>query len=191
MRHTFVILSLFVITLMGYAQDEKKIIKKNIERNRKIDNKRSYNYFLLDMVKDADAIYSEYEDLVQQVWDKKIEKDMKNTSSLSIQKINALSNIITDVAVYKGGGDYQKTVLTYLDAINENLKALEDYVVLGADTNVRADEYYKSGRLFDEKVNNKIEKRNLVRQEKSLYEKTFYMETKKKISLNYGIECRR
>lgn len=180
MRHTFVILSLFVITLMGYAQDEKKIIKKNIERNRKIDNKRSYNYFLLDMVKDADAIYSEYEDLVQQVWDKKTEKGMKGTSSLSIQKINALSNIITDVAVYKGGGDYQKAILIYLDAINENLKALEDFVVLGADTNVRADEYYKAGRLFDEKVNNKIEKRNLVRQEKSLYEKTFYMEAKKK-----------
>lgn len=180
MRHTFVILSLFVITLMGYAQDEKKIIKQNIERNRKIDNKRSYNYFLLDMVKDADAIYSEYEDLVQQVWDKKIEKDMKNTSSLSIQKVNALSNIITDVAVYKGGEDYQKAVFTYLDAINENLKALEDYVVLDADTNVRADEYYKAEGLFEEKVNNKIEKRNLVRQEKSLYEKTFYMETKKK-----------
>lgn len=179
MRTIFLIALLASIMVTSYAQETKKAIKQNVERNKNIDTKVGYNYFMLDMVRDLDIIYTEYEELVQRVWDKKVNLNLKNSSSESIKKVDALRKMMIDMPVYKGGDDYQKSVLIYADVVKKKIKILEKYGVLGADPNSDNTEYYDAKRAFDEVTNLEIEKRNAVRRMKSAYEKTVYLNTGK------------
>lgn len=160
---------------MSYAQGKKKIIKHTVEKNKKIETKTGYNSFLFDMMKDLDMIYAEYEQLVQRVWDKKVNLDLKGSSEASIKEIDDLRKEIIDMPVFKGGDDYQKSVLIYADVVKKKIKALEKYGVLGADPNSDSAAYYDAKREFDEVTNLEIEKRNAVKRMKSAYENTVYM----------------
>ncbi|MBK5721717.1 hypothetical protein JGH11_12630 [Dysgonomonas sp. Marseille-P4677] len=178
MRTIFFVILLTCITVISYAQENKRVIKHNIERNKNIDTKIGYNYFMLEMVGDLDVIYTEYEELVQSVWDKKINLDLKNSSAASIKKIDALRKAIIEMPVYKGGDDYQKSVLIYSDVVKKKITTLEKYGVLGADPNSDTREYSEAKIAFDEVTNLEIEKRNAVRRMKDAYEKTVYVESK-------------
>lgn len=179
MRTIFFVISLTCITGMSYAQDAKAVIKHNVERNKNIDTKVGYNHFLVDMVTGLDFIYTEYEELVQQVWDKKSNLDLRNSSIASLKRIDALRKTIIDMPVYKGGDDYQKSVLIYADVIKKKINTLEKYGVLGANPNSDTAEYYAAKRNFDEITNLEIEKRNAVKRMKGAYEKTVYLESNK------------
>ncbi|WP_029904275.1 hypothetical protein [Prevotella sp. 10(H)] len=161
---------------MGFAQNqERKVSKQTIERNKKIDTKNGYNYFLIDMIKDVDIVYTEYEAMVQRVWDKEINLDLHNSAKESLEKIDDIRTSTLKMPVYKGGLEYRAAVLDYIDAVRKKTSRLEKYGILGADANSDITEYNKAGKAFNESDNEAIEKRNIVRRKKADYEKTFYI----------------
>jgi len=160
----------------GYAQNTGKVSTRNIERNKNIDNKKGYNYFLLDMMKDIDVVYTEYEELIQRVWDKKVNLSLKGTSGQPLKKLDKIKQTVIEMPVFKGGIEYQESVLAYIDAVKKKIILLEKYGILGADPQSNTSEYNDAAIAFSDATNEGIEARNIVRRKKNEYEKTVYMD---------------
>ena len=175
MRTTLFIMLMFCLSVAGYAQ-KGKVTNRNVERNKNVDNKKGYNYFLLDMVKDIDVVYTDYEALVQRVWDKKVNLDLRKSSADPIKKLDRIKQTILDMPVFKGGIEYQEAVLAYIDVMKKKIVALEKFGVLGADANSDFNEYKNSQIKFEELTNEEIDARNIVRRKKGEYEKTVFMD---------------
>lgn len=158
------------------AQHVGKGSKRSVEVNKKIDNKVAYNYFMLDMIRDADVVYGEYEELVQRVWQKEVTVNLKGTAAGYIKKIDEIDKQINEVPVFRGGDKYKESVLEYLDAVRLKLTLLEPYGILGADAQSGIAEYTDASIAFNEATNKGIEIRNKVRKIKSEFEKTTYIE---------------
>lgn len=181
MRQLLLIISIFLISGIGYAQNSTGgVKKKRIERNWNINTKVGYNQFLLDMVSDVDLAYTEYEELIQSVWDKKVNLDLNKSSDKPLKKIDEYRKIVIDMKIYQGGNDYQKAVLDYIDTMKEKVKLLEKYGILGTDPDSDAKDYNSTAIAFNDITNEAIDKRNIIRKKKTEYEKTVYMKTKKK-----------
>lgn len=177
MRTISLIVFSLLCTAMGYAQEEENNVKRQrIERNKKIDTKTGYNYFMLDIVKDIDVIYTEYEELVQRVWDNKVNINLYKTSVAPLKEINNLRAEIINMPIYKGGLEYRNSVLDYLEAVKQKIVVLEKFGILGADSHSDIQLYYTASRQFQEADNATIDRRNKVRKLKTIYEKTIFME---------------
>jgi hypothetical protein len=162
---------------MGYAQkQEGKVSKQRIERNKNIETKSGYNYFMLDFIKDVDAVYTEYEELVQRVWDNEVNLDLHKTSVTPLKKINNIRAEIINMPIYRGGLEYRNAVLDYLEAVKQKIVVLEKFGILGADANSDIQLYYETSRKYQEADNVTIDKRNKVRRQKSIYERTVHIE---------------
>lgn len=174
---TILIIS-FILCLggAGYAQSTGKVTTRNVEMNKKIDNKKGYNYFLLDMIKDTDVVYTEYEELIQRVWDKKVNLNLNGTSVQPLKKLDKIKQTVIDMPVFKGGIEYQESVLTYIDVVRKKIVLLEKYGILGADSKSDVKEYNDAAMAFNEATNEGIDARNIVRRKKNEYEKTVYMD---------------
>lgn len=172
----FIVLSLLGTTVMGYSQkQDSKVSKQRIERNKNIDTKNGYNYFMLDVIKDVDIVYTEYEELVQRVWDKKVSPDLRNSSVAPLKEIDNIRVEIIEMPIFQGGLKYRNSVLDYIEAVKQKIRLLEKYGILGADANSDVLKYNDAGREFYEADNVATEKRNNVRKEKTAYEKTVYI----------------
>lgn len=172
------ILLLFAISSLavaGYAQSSGTVTKRSVEMNKNIDNKKGYNQFLLDMIKISDGIYAEYEELVQRVWDKKVDLNLDKSSNAYRNKIDGVKQTIVDMPIFKGGDDYQKSVLTYMDAVKKKMTHLERLGVLGADENSNTVDYNDAAIAFNEVTNECIDVRNNVRNKKNEFEGKVYI----------------
>lgn len=178
-RQFFILLFLFCFFGMGYAQNEGGVLKRKVEINKNIKTKSGYNQFLLDVIKEMDALYYEYEELVQKVWDKEIEVELLNSSRDVQKKLDEYNEAVKSMPVYRGGDDYQKAMLDYIVAMKEKIKCLEKYGILGADNFSDVTEYNKAHIAFHEATNDATDKRNTVRKKKDEFEKTVYMKAKK------------
>lgn len=180
-KYYYLVISLFCITGTGYAQETKSEIRKKVVTiNKNIATKVGYNYFLLDMVNDADAVFTEYEDIVQRVWDGKLQKNLTNSSREPLNKLDQMRWYVSEIKVYEGGNDYRDATHNYIDALEEKVKYLEKLGILGADPESDVTAYYDASRAYTEVVNRSIEKRNILRNKKSVFEKTTYMKMKNK-----------
>lgn len=181
MKRLFIVSILSCLAIAGYAQNEtnNKVVKKTVKKNFKLDTKTAYNYFLLDIVRDVDSVYSRYEGTVQDVWSGKNKIDLKGSSNTAIKDADRIYRMVQETNIYQGGDEYQKAVLTYIEAVKEKIRLLEIYGILGADPESDAGEYDDAAIKFHEATNDAIDKRNKLREKKSLYEKTVYMKVKK------------
>jgi len=180
-RYFFILLLfLFCVGGIGYAQDQGGILKRSVEINKNIKTKSGYNQFLIDMVRDIDVAYSDYEDVVQKVWDHEIEMDLLKSSKSTLKKLSEYKELIKTIPAFLGGDDYQRAVLDYAEAVELKTECLEKYGVLGADAHSDITEYKKIEKEFNEIVNDAIDKRNIVRKKKDEFEKTTYMKNKRK-----------
>ncbi|MDR2953634.1 MAG: hypothetical protein LBV43_00965 [Prevotella sp.] len=130
------------------------------------------------MINDIDKEYADYEEKVQNVWDNKITMDLKKSAVKPTTAIDEYCKEIKRMPIFKGGEDYQKSVLEYADAMKEKISRLEKYGVLGSDADADFDQYFASARAFDKASNDAIDKRNVLRKRKSEYERTFYIKNK-------------
>ena len=167
---------IFCSTVAGYAQSSGKVTTRNVEMNKKIDNKKGYNYFLLDMIRDSDIVYTEYEELVQRVWKKEVSVNLEKTSVKPLQKLNKIRQTVIDMPVFKGGIEYQESVLAYIDVVKKKIVLLEKYGILGADAKSDVNEYNDAAIAFNEATNEGIEARNIIRHKKNEFEKTVYID---------------
>ncbi|GAB6121226.1 hypothetical protein JCM30204_23750 [Dysgonomonas termitidis] len=162
---------------MGYAQkQEGKVSKFRLERNKNINTRSGYNHFMLDIVKDIDVVYTQYEELVQRVWDNKVDMDLHKTSGAPLKEMNNIRTEIVNMPIYPGGLEYRNSVLDYLEAVKQKIVVLEKFGILGADANSDIQLYYETSRKFQEADNVTIDKRNKVRRQKTIYERTAYVE---------------
>ena len=164
------------LTATGYAQRSGTVTTRNVEMNRKIDTKKGYNYFLLDMIKDIDIVYTEYEELVQRVWNKKINMNLTKSSAEYLKKADRIWQTVIDMPVYKGGIEYQESVLAYMVVVKKKITLLEKYGILGANPKSDINEYNDAAIAFNEATNEGIEARNIVRRKKNEFERTVYMD---------------
>ncbi len=177
MRTIFFIVLLLLVAAMGYAQkQEAKAGRQRIERNKNIQTKSGYNYFMLDVVKDVDVVYTEYEELIQRVWDNEVNLNLQKTSVTPLKEINNIRTEIVNMPIYHGGLEYRNSVLDYLEAVKQKIVVLEKFGILGADANSDIQLYYETSRKFQEADNVTIDKRNKVRRQKTIYERTAYVE---------------
>lgn len=179
----FLLITLSFLSVIGiYAQDDRStVLKRTVEKNKKIDSKTAYNYMLLDAVNDTDAFYNEYEITVQMVWDGRLNViNVKNDIGKSIRGVQNCLDNVKNTPVYQGGNEYQQAVQEYIIAVKEKIEALEVLGVLGADKNSDAEAYNQASIRFTDVSNKAIDLRNKVRNEKNEYEKTFYVKGKKK-----------
>ena len=151
------------------------VIKRVVENTNKGDSKRHYNYLLLDAVNYSDAVYSEYEKKVQDVWDKKISADLSKEKVEAFKEIDKYLDIVKATPIYKGGEEYQLGALTYINSVKAKIEALERLGILGDDPNADAIEYNNASIKFTDISNETIDLRNVLRDKKSTYEKTFYI----------------
>ncbi|MDR1090027.1 MAG: hypothetical protein LBL79_03045 [Prevotella sp.] len=179
----YLLITLSFLSFAGIRAQENSstVSKRTVEKNKNANTKTTYNYMLLDAVNEADAFYTEYERTVQMVWDGKLNaasiKDEIGKATRGIQ--NCLDDVIR-TPVYQGGNEYQQTVIKYIIAVKEKIEALEILGVLGADKDSDPETYNKASIKFTDISNEAIDLRNTVRDKKSAYEKTFYVNSKKK-----------
>lgn len=152
------------------------VTKRVLEKTNKGDSKTHYNYLLLDAVNYSDAAYSRYEKLVQDVWDKKSNANLTKNRIEALEEIDKHLTTVKDTPIYKGGESYQLAVLAYLSAVKDKVIALEHLGTLGDDANTDAIVYNKASAKFTDISNEAIDLRNNVRDKKSEYEKTFYIQ---------------
>ncbi|MBD8390128.1 hypothetical protein [Dysgonomonas sp. BGC7] len=169
------VLSLILVGTLN-AQQGAKTTKRNVEVNKRIDNKVAYNYFLLDMIRDIDVVYGEYEELIQRAWSKRIDLDLKGSSGDYLKRIDAIGQTVEEMPIFKGGDDYQKSVLEYTDVVKEKITLLERYGILGTIPDSDINEYNDAEIAFNEATNKGIEVRNKVRKLKSSFEKKTYIQ---------------
>lgn len=173
------LLSLITLCLTSTlsAQDSRtKVVSRFVEKNKKPNSKKEYNYMLLDAVKGVDDIYTEFETYVQSVWDKKEEMDSIGSATPYLKDVEEYRNVVANKPVYVGGNAYQVATLEYIDAVKEKIITLGKYGALGSNPNSDFDLYNKASIAFDQATNVAITKRNKLREEKSIYEKSFYSE---------------
>lgn len=174
-KYLLITLSILSFTIM-YAQDGKGTVSKRIiEKNKKTDSKTSYNYMLLDAVNNADEFYNEYETTVQMVWDGKLNViSIKNEKGKAIRGIQDCLDLVTGTPVFRGGDEYQKAVIKYIIAVKDKVDSLENLGVLGADKDSDPVIYNQASRKYTDISNEAISLRNIVREKKNVFEKTFY-----------------
>ncbi len=164
------------------AQESRSTVsKRTVEKNKRADTKTSYNYMLLDALNEADDFYTEYETTVQMVWDGKLNAiSLKNEIGKSLRGIQDCIDNVKNTPVYQGGDEYQLAVLKYINAVREKTEALQTLGILGADKDSDAEAYNRASVRFTDISNEAIDLRNMVRNEKNEYEKTYYVKGKKK-----------
>lgn len=172
-KYLLIALAILGITTGVNAQS---VVKRVVENTNKGDSKKHYNFLLLDAVNYSDAIYSEYENIVQDVWDKKIRTDLSKDRSRAIKDLDKQLEIVKTTPIYKGGEEYQLAVLTYINSIKAKIEALEKLGILGEDPNSDVLEYNETSIRFTDISNETIDLRNIVRERKNAYEKSFYLE---------------
>ncbi|NDV95216.1 hypothetical protein D0T84_09820 [Dysgonomonas sp. 521] len=151
------------------------VTKRVVKSTNKGDSKTHYNYLLLDAVNYSDAAYAQYEKEVQSVWDKKSARDLTKGRMETIKVIDEYLNTVKEARVYKGGEAYQSAVLAYINSVKEKVMALEHLGKLGDDPNTNDLDYNKASIKFTDISNEAIDLRNIVREKKNEYEKTFYI----------------
>ncbi|GHV14269.1 hypothetical protein FACS1894179_02640 [Bacteroidia bacterium] len=179
----YLLITLSILSFTGiWAQESRGTVSKRVvEKNKKADSKTTYNYMLLDAVNDADAFYTEYESTVQMVWDGKLNAiSIKNEKGKAMRGIQNCLDVVTGTPVYQGGDEYQLAVIRYIIAVKEKIESLETLGVLGADKDSNAETYNRASVKFTDISNEAIGLRNAVRDKKDIYEKTFYVNSKKK-----------
>jgi hypothetical protein len=149
--------------------------KRVVESTNKGDSKTHYNYLLLDAVNYSDAAYTDFEKLVQSVWDKKSNADITKNRIETIKVIDQYLNTIKDAPIYKGGETYQLAVLNYINKVMDKVMALEHLGKLGDNANTDPKEYNNASVKFTDISNEAIDLRNIVREKKNEYEKKFYI----------------
>ncbi len=179
----YLLITLSILSAIGvYAQDNKGTVSKRIvEKNKKADSKTTYNYMLLDAVNDADAFYTEYESAVQMAWDGKLNTiSIKNEKGKAIRGVQDCLDIVKNTPVYQGGDEYQLAVIRYIIAVREKIEVLEILGILGADKDSDVEVYNRASIKFTDISNEAIDLRNMVRDQKNAYEKTYYVNSRKK-----------
>jgi hypothetical protein len=179
----YLLITLSILSFTGiWAQESRGTVSKRIvEKNKRTDTKNNYNYMLLDAVNDSDAFYAEYESTVQMVWDGKLNAiSIKNEKGKAMRGIQNCLDVVTDTPVYQGGDEYQLTVIKYIIAVKEKVESLEILGALGADKDSDTETYNRASVKFTDISNEAIDLRNTVRDKKDIYEKTFYVNSKKK-----------
>ncbi|GAB6010129.1 hypothetical protein [Dysgonomonas reticulitermitis] len=179
----YLLITLSILSVIGICAQENKgtASKRIVEKSKKADSKTTYNYMLLDAVNDADAFYTEYESTIQMVWDGKLNAiSIKNEKGKAMRGIQNCLDVVTGTPVHQGGDEYQQAVIKYIIAVKEKIESLETLGVLGADKDSAAETYNKASIKFTDISNEAIDLRNTVRDKKDIYEKTFYVNSKKK-----------
>jgi hypothetical protein len=166
------------VAIVGFISVSKAqtVTKRVVESTNKGDSKSHYNYLLLDAVNYSDAAYTGYEKLVQSVWDKKSNADITKGSIETIKVIDKYIITVKETPVYRGGDAYRLAVLNYIDKVKDKVMALEHFGKLGNDSNTDTTEYNNASIQFTDISNEAIGLRNIVRDKKNEYEKTFYIE---------------
>ena len=179
----YLLVTLSILSVIGICAQENKgtVSKRVVEKNKKADSKTAYNYMLLDAVNDADAFYTEYESMVQMVWDGKLNAvSIKNEIGKAMRGVQGCLDNVKNTPVYQGGDEYQLAVIRYIIAVREKIEALETLGVLGADKDSDIAVYNKASIKLTDISNEAIDLRNMIRDQKNAYEKTYYVKDKKK-----------
>lgn len=175
----YLLLALSVLCFATTFNAQEKVTKRVVQKGQVTNTKTHYNYFLLDAVNDSDAAYAEYESVVQQVWEEKIPAiSLKNEKGKAIRAIDDYLELVKTTPTYQGGEEYRTAVLAYIIAVKDKVNALENLGILGADKDSDATAYNKASIKFTDLSNEAIDLRNIVRNKKSDYEKTFYIKKK-------------
>ncbi|MDU1890449.1 MAG: hypothetical protein E6767_07130 [Dysgonomonas sp.] len=177
---TLAILAIFAMGIQAQqTESETKVLKRTVEKNYKRNTKSGYNYFLLDAIRDVDAIYKEYEDMIQAVWAGKEKKNLKGSSKKTREEIDELYSLVKRIKVYIGGLDYQQAVLAYIESVKEKAIQLETYGILSENIEADVKAFNEASEKFNNAVNDSMGKRDHVREMKNIYERTTYMKVKK------------
>lgn len=170
---------LFCFSGIGYAQSKDRVLKRAVKTNTDIKTKSGYNQFLVDMIKDVDTAYAQYERLVQKVWDKELVMDLYSSSKDVVKVVDNSKQKINSMPVYLGAESYKNAVLQYTDIVKRKIQYLEKFGILGADPVSDINDYNTISLKFQETTNEGIEGRNKVRRLKEEFEKTVYVKAKK------------
>ena len=176
----FLLLTLLCIAGTSSAQDKSRVIERSVKANTTIKTKTGYNQFLVDQVKSIDSVYVKYEQLVQDVWDKKIVIDLFGTSKDPVKQIEEAKDNVKAMPVYRGGIKYKNSVLQYADTVKRKIQYLEKFGILGADPLSDFDDYTTMSIKFEESTNEATEARNKVRRMKDEFERNEYVKTKRR-----------
>jgi hypothetical protein len=165
------------VAVLGFVSlsNAQTATKRVVESTNKGDSKTHYNYLLLDAVNYSDAAYADFEKLVQSVWNKKSNADITENSIETIKVIDKYLHTIKNAPVYNGGEAYQLAVLNYISKVKDKVTALEYLGKLGDNADADPVEYNNASIKFTDISNEAIDSRNIVRNEKNEYEKTFYI----------------
>jgi len=165
---------LLCMAAAGYAQESGKVTNRNIEKNRSVNSIVAYSNFILDMIRQMDITYGEYEEVIQRVWNKEIDLKLERSSAEPLKKMDKIKHEITYTPVYKGAEEYQKAVLAYADIVKKKITLLEKFGILGADKDSDVLAYNDAARVFYEANNDAIEGRNILKRKKNEFEKNAF-----------------
>lgn len=176
----YLLITLSVLCFIAVdAQNRGNVKKRMVEKSKVTNTKTHYNYFLLDAVNSADDAYTEYENIVQQVWSEKLPPaSIKKEKVKAIDTINEYIELVQTTPVFQGGDEYRTAVLNYIKAVKEKVNDLETLGLLGADKDADATLYNNASIKFTDISNEAIDLRNIVRNKKGEYERKVYVNKK-------------
>lgn len=161
------------------AQNKKNkttVVNRSVEKNQRADTKSGYNNMLIDAINESDAAYIEFEKNVQAVWDGKLSvENINKDKKIALDKIQNYLQQVTNTPVYAGGDKYQQASIEYIVAVKAKVEELEALGIIGADKDSDSDVYNKKYAKFTDISNEAIELKYRVRNQKDVFEKTFYM----------------
>lgn len=164
---------LFFVCSIGFCFSQEKVEGKNVEKNINWRTKVGYSNLLIDALNTTDNMYSDYEAMVQDVWDNGTNTDLAGEAKAIQSRLNDLSAKIDQTPVYTAGKDFQLAILNYIDAMKIKITALEKYGILVADENTDTETVNDASDAFNDATDNATVKRNTVRNQYRLYARTF------------------
>lgn len=173
----FAVLAILSFTATGLAQENVTVKKRTVEKNHRPNSKANYGRMLLDELKDSDMAYAQLETSVQQVWDQRMDgNNIVLAADEAKKKVDECFETVKTTKVYLGGEAYRDAIMDYIEAVKAKIVILEKLGVLGADPNSDFELYVKTSAEFDEASNQATLKRDVVRKQRDIYEKTFFIE---------------
>lgn len=177
MKKLLLAIGIFSVLSLNAQNSKTRVIKRSVEKAQRADTKSGYNNMLIEAINNSDAAYTEFEKTVQAVWDEKQKvENIKNAKNRAIEKIQDYLYLITNTPIYVGGDKYQQASIVYILAIKKKVEDLEAVGIIGADKDADSDVYNKKYAKFTDISNEAIELKYRVRNQKDIFEKTFYIE---------------
>lgn len=170
------ILSTFALLSLNAQRNKATVVKRSVEKTNRTDTKSGYNNMLIEAINESDAAYTEFEKTIQLLWDGKLDlSSIGKNKNLALDKIQICSLRVTNTPVYKGGDKYQQATILYIIAVKDKVDVLETLGRIGVDKDSDEDVYNKKYAKFTDVSNEAIELKYRVRNQKDIFEKTFYM----------------